>query len=82
MCNSLATFQSMMDAIFSDMIDDNLVIIYMEETLHGILDNLQDIRIGFKRGLDVSTFLSPDFSPLITFFLPHFDPLQTIGKYE
>ena len=38
------------------------------ETLHGILDNLQDIRIGLERGLDVSTFLSPDFSPLITFF--------------
>ena len=47
------------------------------ETLHGILDNLQDIR-----GLDVSTFLSPDFSPLITFFPPPFDLLQTIGKYE
>ena len=72
----------MMDAIFSDMIDDNLVTIYMEETLHGILDNLQDIRISLKRGLDVSTFLSPDFSPLITFFPPPFDLLQTIGKYE
>ena len=33
MCNSLATFQSMMDAIFSDMIDDNLVIIYMDDIL-------------------------------------------------
>ena len=34
MCNSPATFQSMIDAIFSDMIDDNLVIIYMD---HGPL---------------------------------------------
>ena len=33
MCNSLATFQSMMDAIFSDMIDVNLVIIYMDNIL-------------------------------------------------
>ena len=33
MCNSPATFQSMMDAIFSDMIDDNLVIIYMDDIL-------------------------------------------------
>ena len=40
--------------------------------LHGILDNLQDIRIGLKRGLDISTFLSPDFSPLITFSSPSF----------
>jgi transposase InsO family protein len=31
MCNSPATFQSMMDAIFSDMIDDNIVIIYMDD---------------------------------------------------
>ena len=30
MCNSPATFQSMMDAIFADMIDDNIVIIYMD----------------------------------------------------
>ena len=52
------------------------------ETLHGILDNLQDIRIGLERGLDISTFLSPDFNPLITFFPLPFDPLQTIGKYE
>lgn len=51
------------------------------ETLYEILDDLQDIRIGLERGLDISTFLSPDFSPLIT-FLPHpFDPRQTVGKY-
>jgi hypothetical protein len=31
MCNSPATFQSMMDAIFSDMIDDCIVIIYMDD---------------------------------------------------
>ena len=52
------------------------------EMLHGILDNLQDIRISLERGLDVSTFLFPDFSLLITFFPPPFDLLQTIGKYE
>ena len=52
------------------------------EMLHGILDNLQDIRIGLERGLDVSTFLSPDFSPLIIFFPPPFDLLQTIGNYK
>ena len=33
MCNSPATFQSMMDAVFLDMIDDNLVIIYMVDIL-------------------------------------------------
>ena len=31
MCNSSATFQSMMDAIFSDMIDKAIVIIYMDD---------------------------------------------------
>ena len=33
MCNSPATFQSMMNAIFADMIDDNIVIIYISSTL-------------------------------------------------
>ena len=40
MCNSPATFQSMMDAIFSDMIDDNLVIIYMDDILTFAPDEL------------------------------------------
>ena len=31
MCNSPATFQSMMDAIFNDMIDESIVIIYMDD---------------------------------------------------
>ena len=31
MCNSPATFQSMMDTIFSDMIDESIVIIYMDD---------------------------------------------------
>ena len=31
MCNSPATFQLMMDAIFSDMIDKSIVIIYMDD---------------------------------------------------
>ena len=31
MCNSPTTFQSMMDAIFSDMIDESIVIIYMDD---------------------------------------------------
>jgi len=30
MCNSLATFQAMMDSIFDDMISDSLIIIYMD----------------------------------------------------
>ena len=52
------------------------------ETLYGILDDLQDIRISLERGLDISSFLSPNFCPLITFFPPPFDLLQTIGKYK
>ena len=31
MCNSPATFQSMMDSIFADMIDGSIVIIYMDD---------------------------------------------------
>jgi Reverse transcriptase (RNA-dependent DNA polymerase) len=33
MCNSLATFQSMMDSIFSDMIEGCMVIVYMDNIL-------------------------------------------------
>jgi Reverse transcriptase (RNA-dependent DNA polymerase) len=33
MCNSLATFQAMMDSIFSDMIEECMVIIYMDNIL-------------------------------------------------
>jgi Reverse transcriptase (RNA-dependent DNA polymerase) len=31
MCNSLATFQSMMDSIFKDLIEESIVIIYMDD---------------------------------------------------
>ena len=31
MCNSLATFQSMMDATFRDLIDARIIIIYMDD---------------------------------------------------
>jgi Reverse transcriptase (RNA-dependent DNA polymerase) len=33
MCNSLATFQAMMDSIFSDMIEQQKVIVYMDNIL-------------------------------------------------
>ena len=33
MCNSLATFQSMMDNIFAMMIEGKLIIIYMDNIL-------------------------------------------------
>ena len=33
MCNSLATFQAMMDSIFSDMIEGCIVIVYMDDIL-------------------------------------------------
>jgi hypothetical protein len=33
MCNSPATFQAMMDSIFSDMIEGNLVLVYMDDIL-------------------------------------------------
>ena len=45
MCNSPATFQSMMDSIFADLTDAWIVIIYMDDiflfskTLKGLEDN-------------------------------------------
>ena len=40
MCNSPATFQAMMDHIFTDMIERNMVIIYMDDIL--IFANTQE----------------------------------------
>ena len=40
MCNSPVTFQAMMDHIFTDMIERNLVIIYMDDIL--IFSNTQE----------------------------------------
>jgi Reverse transcriptase (RNA-dependent DNA polymerase) len=33
MCNSLATFQAMMDKIFKKEIEENLIIVYMDDIL-------------------------------------------------
>jgi Reverse transcriptase (RNA-dependent DNA polymerase) len=33
MCNSLATFQAMMDEIFKKEIEENLIIVYMDDIL-------------------------------------------------
>jgi Reverse transcriptase (RNA-dependent DNA polymerase) len=33
MCNSPATFQAMMDSIFSDMIEEYMVIVYIDDIL-------------------------------------------------
>ena len=33
MCNSLATFQAMMDEIFKKEIEGNLIIVYMDDVL-------------------------------------------------
>jgi hypothetical protein len=33
MCNSLATFQAMMDEIFKEEIEENLIIVYMDDIL-------------------------------------------------
>jgi hypothetical protein len=33
MCNSLATFQAMMDKIFKKEIEDELIIVYMDDIL-------------------------------------------------
>ena len=58
MCNSPATFQSMMDAIFSDMIDDNWVIIYMDDILIFVPDKLV-LAENTKKVLAQSLFLKP-----------------------
>src|SRR6202044_2515306 len=62
MCNSPATFQSMMDAIFADMIDDNIVIIYMDDIFIFAPDEItltENTRRVLTRLRDNDLFLKP-----------------------
>jgi RNase H-like domain found in reverse transcriptase/Reverse transcriptase (RNA-dependent DNA polymerase)/Integrase zinc binding domain len=50
MCNSPATFQSMMDAIFADLIEECIVIIYMDD-IFIFAKTLDDLKENTKRVL-------------------------------
>jgi hypothetical protein len=50
LCNSPSTFQAMMDDIFSDLIDENIVIIYMDN-IFLFLKHLPTLRTNTKRPL-------------------------------
>jgi Reverse transcriptase (RNA-dependent DNA polymerase) len=50
MCNSPATFQAMMDSIFSDMIEEQRVIVYMDDMLI-FAENQQDLQERTKQAL-------------------------------
>jgi RNase H-like domain found in reverse transcriptase/Reverse transcriptase (RNA-dependent DNA polymerase)/Integrase zinc binding domain/Integrase core domain len=62
MCNSLATFQAMMDSIFSDMIEGCMVIIYMDNILI-FANNQEDLQKHTKMVLqqlqEHNLFLKP-----------------------
>ena len=50
MCNTLATFQSMMDSIFGDLIEGCIIIIYME-VIFLFEKNPQDLETNMKKVL-------------------------------
>jgi Reverse transcriptase (RNA-dependent DNA polymerase) len=50
MCNSLATFQAMMDSIFSDMIEGRKVIVYMDDILI-FAENQEELQERMKQVL-------------------------------
>jgi Reverse transcriptase (RNA-dependent DNA polymerase) len=56
MCNSPATFQSMMDSIFSDMIEECRVIVYMDDTLI-FANNQEDLQSGTTTIMGTRPFL-------------------------
>jgi hypothetical protein len=62
MCNSLATFQAMMDSIFSDMIKGCIVIVYMDNILI-FANNQEDLQKHMKMVLqrlwEHNLFLKP-----------------------
>jgi hypothetical protein len=62
MCNSPATFQSMMDATFADMIDNNMVIIYMDDIFIYAADEttlMENTKKVLARLRDNDLFLKP-----------------------
>jgi Reverse transcriptase (RNA-dependent DNA polymerase) len=62
MCNSLATFQAMMDSIFSDMIEECMVIVYMDDILI-FTNNQEDLqkhtKMVLQRLWEHDLFLKP-----------------------
>jgi Reverse transcriptase (RNA-dependent DNA polymerase) len=50
MCNSPAAFQAMMDSIFSDMIEEQRVIVYMDDILI-FAENQKELQEGTKEVL-------------------------------
>jgi Reverse transcriptase (RNA-dependent DNA polymerase) len=62
MCNSLATFQAMMDSIFSDMIEGRKVIVYMDDILI-FAENQEELqeqtKLVLQRPLERDLFLKP-----------------------
>ena len=48
MCNSPATFQSMMDTTFKDLIDEGIIIIYMDD-LFLFAKDLMSLKENTKR---------------------------------
>jgi flagellar assembly factor FliW len=62
MCNSLATFQAMMDEIFKKKIKENLIIVYMDNILafSKTIDGLKKIeRIILKKAREYDLYLKP-----------------------
>jgi Reverse transcriptase (RNA-dependent DNA polymerase) len=57
MCNSLATFQAMMDDIFMTMIDKQLVIVYMDNILifAKLKKNLEEYRNRYWKNYENMT---------------------------
>jgi Reverse transcriptase (RNA-dependent DNA polymerase) len=62
MCNSPATFQAMMDSIFSDMIEGRMVIVYMDDILifsNSQEDLLKHTKMVLQRLREHNLFLKP-----------------------
>ena len=62
MCNSPATFQSMMDATFKDLIDEGIIIIYMENLFlfaKDLVSLKKNTKQVLQRLLDNDLYLKP-----------------------
>jgi Reverse transcriptase (RNA-dependent DNA polymerase) len=62
MCNSLATFQAMMDEIFKKEIEENLIIVYMDDILafSKTIDGLKKIeQIILKKAREYDLYFKP-----------------------
>jgi Reverse transcriptase (RNA-dependent DNA polymerase) len=83
MCNSLATFQAMMDKIFKKKIEEDLIIVYMDDilTFSKMIDGLKEIeRIILKKAREYDLYFKAKKCEFRKPIIEYLGPVVKEGK--